>query len=224
MTTYQLSIDIDQAGLSAIYTSGQRVTLVKSVTSFPGSTGNLPVAWISFNPMEGNLITWTENYSVYATTTQIAGGAQIVMSSSTPAQEGIMYALENGAFSNIAGGAPSVYNVKNMMEPGNFNFGLAQDVEINGVPVSAPVSASPVLYNETATFTPIETISVFLTSYTNNGVVITQVASNACTIILTSQNPTASLTFQDSTNTFIQNASAPLTVYDLVQKRLQTAA
>ncbi len=223
MTTYQLTINIDKAGLDSIYGAGQTVTLVKSLTSFPGSTGNLPIAWISFQPLEQNIITWTEDYSVYATTTQLKGGASIVMSSTQEAQEGIMYTFEQGSFSTGSDAPSDVYSVTNQQKSGTFNFGLAQTAVINGVTASAPVSAWPVLYTENTTFTPLETVSVFLSSYNNNGVVITQVASTALPVSLSSQSPTAELQFNDATNSFSLSPSARRTMHDLVQKRLKVA-
>jgi hypothetical protein len=49
---------------------------------------------------------------------------------------------------------------------------------------------------------------VFLSNSINNGVVLSQVASNALPVTLTSQNATANIGFNDSNNTFYLSASA----------------
>ena len=208
---YQLSIDIDSKGLSAIYAAGQTVTLVKSVTSNPVASGNLPVAWLAFSPLQTNIVTWIENYSIYASTTQLQSGATIMMTSVTPSsvQPGWTYTLQNGSFTGASGGGASTFNALNQMNTYPFNFGLAQQAYVNNVQTTAPLNAVPVLYTQTASFTPIETISVFLSSYTNNGVVISQVAGNALTVQLTSQSPSATIGFNDATNQFYLNNPSP---------------
>ncbi len=217
---YQISIAIDDAGLQKIYAAGQSVTLVKSVVANPLSSGNLPVAWLAFQPLESNQITWVENYYMYATTTVLQSGATIQMTSQTqaPVQEGWMYTFEQGQFSGSSG-TGDTFNVDNQMSNGFFNFGLAQQATVNNVSTLAPLNAQPVLYNESASFTPIETISIFLSSYSNNGVVISQVASNALVVQLTSQSPTASVGFNDATNTFYLVSSATRSAADYALRR-----
>jgi len=197
---YQINISIDDAGLQSIYAANQYVTLVKSIVSNP--LPNLPIAWLAFQPLEGNQVVWIENYYLYATTSVLQSGATITMTSQTgsAAQLGWIYTFQQGIFTG-AQGSGSTFNVSDEMQ-GSFSFGLAQAATVNNVSTIAPLNAVPVLYNEQASFTPQETISVFLSSYSNNGTVISQVASNALVVTLSSQSPTANLGFNDSTNTF----------------------
>jgi hypothetical protein len=206
---YQVNISIDNAGLQAIYAAGQAVTFVKSVVANPLSSGNLPIAWIAFQPFQVNQVSWVENYKLYGTTTQLQAGAQIVMTSMTTqqAQLGWLYTFQNGMF-NAQSGLGNTFNLSNQANtPTLMNFGLSQIANVNGVSVNAPLNSIPVLYNQLATFTPQEQVSVFLSSYEDNGVVISQVASNALNITLSSQNPTASVGFNDATNTFYLQSS-----------------
>ena len=205
---YQLQIEIDQAGVQNINSTGQSVTIVKSITSSL-SGGNLPVAWLTFSPLESNIVTWQENYGLYASTTQAQAGATIAMTSqsSGTVQAGWLYTFENGIFSG-ATGVGSTFNVDNQDNAYSFSFGLSQQAIVNNVPVMAPLNCVPVPYNEDASFTPIESLSIFLSSYSNNGVVISQVAGNALAVTLTSQNPTAQIGFNDSNNTFFLNSSS----------------
>ncbi|AGA27234.1 hypothetical protein [Singulisphaera acidiphila] len=204
---YQINISIDQGGLTQIYNANQYVTLVKSVQSNPVSSGNLPVAWIAFQPLEVNEITWIENYFLYATTTVLQSGATISMTSQTndAIQAGWLYTFAQGQFTG-ASGTGSTFNLSNQMPNLPFSFGLAQQATVNSVKTFAPLNAVPVLYNEQASFTPQEQVSIFLSSYSNNGSVISQVASTALTVMLSSQNPTVNVGFNDSNNTFFQNS------------------
>src|SRR5262245_57303979 len=108
MPTYQLTIQFDSQGLATLNEAGQLVTIVKSV-----STGT-PVAWVAFDPMESNTVTWTEQYSVYASTTQIQDGAQIITQSTQAAVGGNTYTLSGGQFDNGKPGLPATtYGVLN---------------------------------------------------------------------------------------------------------------
>lgn len=220
---YQLNISIDNSALNAIYNAGQAVTLVKSVVADPLVSGNLPVAWLEFQPLQENSITWIENYDIYATTSILQSGATIKMTSvtTTPVQPGWIYTFENAQFNGSAGGGSGTFNLENDMQ-GSFNFGLAQQATVNNVTTFAPLNAMPVLFNEQASFTPEETVSIFLSSYVNNGVVISQVASNALVVTLTSQTPTANIGFNDASNTFYLLDSAPVSSSDF-SRRLQSS-
>jgi hypothetical protein len=209
---YQLDVAIDNIGLKTIYNTGQAVTLVKSVVSNPLASGNLPIAWLEFQPFQTNLVTWIENYYAYATITDVVSGATIIMTSvtSTPVQTGWLYTFSSGQFSSSpTGGAKGVFTVINNTQA-IINFGLAQYATVNNTPVFAPLNAIPVAYNQTVTFTPQEIVSIFLSSYVNNGVVISQVAGNALAITLTSQAPNAQIGFNDTNNTFYPVAGRPM--------------
>jgi hypothetical protein len=215
MTTYSLTMNIDPAGLSAIYNSGQRVTLVKSVGSSPSN-----VAWVSFEPYETNTVTWTENYLIYGTTSSIDAGATIVMTSQTagPVVTGRLYVFTQGQFTGEPGGESGSFDVENEQANG-INFGLAQTAKINGTSALAPLNAVTVNANQTASFIPIETVSVYLTSFENNGVVISSVASNALVVTLTSDSPSATLGFDDASNTFfISGSGSNLTQADVARR------
>jgi hypothetical protein len=207
---YQLNIAIDSAGLEHIYNAGQSVTLVKSVVSNPLAGGNLPIAWVSFLPFQANSVSWIENYNLYATTTVLTAGATIVQTSVTgaPVLTGWTYTFAQGQFTGSQGGASGTYNTTNQQPNSMFNFGLSQQAMVNNVPVNAPLNAIPVLYNESASFTPQENVSLFLSNVSNNGVVLSQVASGALAVTLTSQSPTANIGFNDSTNRFYLQAAA----------------
>jgi uncharacterized Zn-binding protein involved in type VI secretion len=180
MPTYQLNIQLDSQGLKTLNEAGQLVTIVKSAGA------GKPVAWVSFDPMLSNTVTWTEKYSVYASTTAIEAGAQIVTQSTEAAAAGNTYTLAGGQFDNGKPGLPATqYGVANA-DP-NFmvdgvqlvTSGLYQGVIVNGTSLPSPLNAVGIPYNESGVFTPIEKVQVFTSSYQNNGIVISSVSSQA---------------------------------------------
>lgn len=209
---YGINIRISQKGLQNIYAAGMKVTLVKSIISNPMPAGNLPIAWVSFQPLMENNVSWETLYHLYGTTTALQDGVKIVMTSQTetPAQLGWLYTFQNGFFTGAQGGGDT-FNIANQMQSGSltpFSFGLAQQAIVNNVKTFAPLNAVPVLYNNRASFTPQEKLSVFLSSYSDNGTVISQVASDALGITLTSQSPIANVGFNDANNTFYLQSAA----------------
>lgn len=207
MPSYELNITFDAAGLSALSASGQSVTIVKQ------SAGGKPTAWITFTPQMANSISWTEQYSVYSSTTNAQSGAVIVTSSEATAIAGSSYTLNtSGYFNPGASGVvgPTQYQIVNndpsliISGTAMVTAGLVQGASVNGTTVSAPICAAGVLYNQTALFTPIETIQVFTSSYSNNGIVISQVSGNALTVQYTT-NTTAGITYNDQQNQFIMS-------------------
>lgn len=80
--------------------------------------------------------------------------------------------------------------------------GLVQAAIVNGMDVSSPTCAVEILYNQAADFIPVETVMVYTSSYSDNGIVISSVAGNALTVTYTTSN-TASIRYDDQTNQFI---------------------
>ena len=69
--TFSLNISINPTDLSQIMMTGNSVQIY-SMTE----TGT-NVAWLTFSPMMQNTITWTEDYQIYVSTTQVQNGAVI---------------------------------------------------------------------------------------------------------------------------------------------------
>jgi hypothetical protein len=202
-----LRVTIDPESLKNIYRAHQVVTLVKSVVANPATRGNLRVAWLSFQPFESNEITWAEDYYMFATSEPLTIGGTIAISSATgaPVQPGLIYQFADGSFTPEQA-AGSTFNVANQTKAGPgqspYSFGLAHKAAANGVTSLAPINAVTVLYNEQASFTPTETIAIFLSPYTDSGTVISAVPGSTLTITLDSRSPVANVVFIQATNTF----------------------
>lgn len=194
---YELNINIDSQGVEQINQAGQQVTISKS-----DPTTN-PIAWIGFAPLESNILTWTDNYYMYASTSEIENGVTIDMSSQTPdpLQLGFTYTLQDGAFLSTSGTGSSY--IGENQEGDSLTFGLAQSSTVNGNSQTlTPLNAVTVLNNETANFTPLETVYVCLYANTANGTVISSIASSALKVVLSSTTPSANIGFNDTNNTF----------------------
>ncbi|GJM09187.1 MAG: hypothetical protein DHS20C11_14630 [Lysobacteraceae bacterium] len=204
MPSYSLNISIDPAGLKAIRAAGQKVTIAK-----PARDGH-PVAWVLFDPLESNTITWDERYEVYANTTSQQGIATIETQPHKAASAGNSYSLENGMFSvGVPNLGPTQYGVRNRDSSSVIDgvamitAGLYQSALVNGNNSAGPLNAVPVLFDEHATFEPTETIMIFLSNYGSTGTVLNTdgVEGNVLTVTYTS-NPVANIKFNDATNSF----------------------
>jgi hypothetical protein len=205
MATYTLKITFDQAGLAALSQVGQKVTIVKQTTV------GKPIAWISFTPQLSNTITWTEQYSVYCSTSNLQAGATIQTSSTANAVGGSQYVVNSSGYFDPGipnTTDPNTYEISNHDPALTVNgvemitAGLLQGASVNGAPVTAPMCAVGILYNQDGLFTPIETIQVFTSSYSNNGMVISSVAGSALQVTYTT-NSTANIQYNDQNNKFV---------------------
>ncbi|KDM90239.1 hypothetical protein [Photobacterium galatheae] len=186
MSSYNLNINIDSNDVRIINQSQQKIVLVKTVGGSSGSK----VAWVTFSPFEHNEVSWTEQYGVYASSTQVQNGAEIYKTSAVnPATSEVVYPFENGTFgSPQSGGQTNSYGISNQYSQG-FTFGLAQSVTANGnVYDASPLNAVPVLSKQNAIFTPVEKLEVYLQANFNNGVVISQVSSSALALDFTNNS------------------------------------
>ena len=210
-----MDIQIDSAGLSAIYAANQSVTLARQVNTFVQTWGvpeaqlaaSAPpasVAWQAFQPLPSNTIDWTDQYTCFATTTPLNYGAVLMLNAFSPApmQVGLAEIFSDGRFTQRPQGGPA-YVVANASQTGSYAFGLAQSATINSVAALCPVCAAPVLYNEAAWFTPTDVISIFLSSAITGGTVI-PMPSNAFAVSAAAGASGPTIGFNDKTNMFFQ--------------------
>ncbi|HEX8705402.1 MAG TPA: hypothetical protein VF815_41600 [Myxococcaceae bacterium] len=230
--TYQLNFTIDAGGVAAINGASQYITIVKQLNPLTSTSAGPPVAWLTFPAAQMITVQWEENYFLYATNAQLQAGATIVSTASTP--DAALAQAEYTFSSDLVFGLPQIspnipagtFEVNNQVGNNTWQFGLAQKATINGskIPSPVPLNIVPVLNNETATFTPEETVSIFLQSYSNNGVVLTQVAGNALQVMLSGTNPSVNIDFDDVNNTFYIPPSTTMMSKGSSQRRAALAA
>lgn len=178
MPTYKLNVIFDSQCVKTVYDAGEKVVLLKKASA------GTPIAWVTFNPFEQNYITWNENYAIYSSNVEVKSGATIKKLSEVSAVPKQLYEFDKGTFGSPASlpdGQEGQYAVLNKMNGySTLVFGLAQEVECNGVLIpGSPINAATVPLNHTAKFTPYEVVTVFLEGEASNGTVITDVVSKS---------------------------------------------
>lgn len=178
MPNYTLNIDFDTAELPPIYAANEQVTIVKQ------SPDGKPVAWVALVPFQNNTVSWKDSYALYAARKLMQPMEVISQLSNTPASPGLQYPFAEGKFDRGTpdpGLPPNTYGTMNQMsEFPELTFGLAQDVQVNGTAQpNNPINAQIIPFNQTAQFTPLDKITVFLQSNVRSGMVLTTVTSQS---------------------------------------------
>ncbi len=188
MPNYKLNIAFREADLNVIYEAGEKVVIVKHTAG----DSDTQVAWVSFAPFINNTITWSTNFALYASTSEIQNGAEITKLSDKAASTQVMYNFMRGTF-QCPEPAPmlslNAYALKNLQENINvLTFGLAQDVVINGnAQASRPINAILVPKGHSATMTPIEKLDIFLHNEIEGSTVISHINSIVLPITYTEE-------------------------------------
>ena len=208
MPTYTLELSIDANDLEVIKGAGENIIVAKPVNSAIGTPN---VAWLSIIPLEGNQITWTENYAMYASTMQVQGGASIFQTSATPypAEDGICYDLDPaGVFTGPTTGPQAVStgsysSLNNYTALPAMTLGLTQSATTtSGNFTLNPLNAQSVPSLQQVIFTPLTTVWVWLQSQISSGVVLTSVFSKVAIVTFGGSVTTQSLAYDPSHGQF----------------------
>jgi hypothetical protein len=171
---YNLTIQIDSAGLTHLAALRQQVTVVKA------SADEYLLAWLCFPPWQVNAVSWQPTYGVYASPTALAAGERLQIGSSCAALGGNTYTLmDDGAFDGgTANLGPTEYGVSNQ-DPDMYiggvamaTGGLTQAAEVNGNPGNSPVWANSIGYHQRGFFSQAETVLVLTASGIAAGTVL----------------------------------------------------
>ena len=201
MPTYTLELSIKADDLEIIKGAGENIIVAKPVTHDLGTPN---VAWLSIIPLEGNQITWTENYAMYASTMQVQGGATIFQTSATPypAEDGICYDLDPaGVFTGPTTGPQAVStgsysSLNNYTALPAMTLGLTQSATTtSGNFTLNPLNAQSVPSLQQVIFTPLTTVWVWLQSQISSGVVLTSVFSKVAVVTFGGGVTTQSLAY-----------------------------
>lgn len=210
---YTLNTDFSKDDLTRFQTTGSKVVVAK-----PSDGGQPNVAWVVFRPLESNIMTWVEEYGLYASNVEITNGALIKQMSRSefPALDGQIYQFSpSGFFSPPSpGGKPGSFYALNSypnLPKGYLTFGLFQDATINGeLAAGNAISAASVLYNSKAQMTPYTTIYLWVQSQVQSNSVLTVVTSPMTKVTFGGTITEISLAYDPDTGTFIANGNAPL--------------
>lgn len=213
MPTYTLRTSFTQQDLQRFYATGTNIVVAK-----PNGGGAPNVAWIVFRPLGENSMTWTDEYGIYASNTDLVAGAILNQMSRTayPAEPAKTYELSPagtfvGPGSNTQPGSYTAVNAYDNLPKGYLTFGLYQRAEVNGDRYDwNAVSAAPVLYNSTAQITPFTTIYLWTQSSVVGNSVVTTVTSEQTVVTFGGTVTEVSLRYDATTGKFVAASSAPL--------------
>lgn len=164
---YTLNIQFNKDDLSLIYQAKQKIVLIQEIQN-----GLNQVIWSVFSPFENNQATWDDSFYVYASPSTAIENNLIEGISTKAASPQNTYTFNkelvfsdgklnsNLSFTEYQ----AVNNVPYSQSPA-LTFGLAQSITTNNITNQAqPINAATVLSNQRATFTPKNTILIFLSS------------------------------------------------------------
>lgn len=201
---YRLIICIDQEGLQQIYDAGMAVAIVKTVFVKPAPAAPTPLAWIILHPLQQTEVAWTDNYGVYATKEAIGVGTTIAAIADCSARPGGTYTYAGETFSSSMAGPPDAITVNNQQTEEPVCFGVSQLTIIDGSAALLPLNVTPVPAGRPFSFAPQEIVSIFLTSMSDNGVVLPEVPPNAPIVTLTPESPSVNIGFNKTTWAFYE--------------------
>jgi hypothetical protein len=174
MTTRQLTIHIDAAGVGALAALSQQVTMVKSATNLPYA-----VVWQAFEPVQDSLVTWDLDFRVYESTTVLDLTAVLRVGATAPAAGGNRYTFSGGEFDTGTSNPPATQfgianNDANIVVNGvaMFTGGLIQTAIVNGGSTANPLDAQAIGYGEQAFTTVTDSVLVFPASGVTNGTLL----------------------------------------------------
>jgi hypothetical protein len=198
VTNFNLEIQIDQQGVQQLQASGQQIGIVKET-----NPSQLPVVWAGFPPQAVSNVSWDDEYSVYASQTQIQPGAILQILSTARAQGGEIYPFNNGFFQPGQPGLPSnEYGVRNEDQGlPQLSAGLAQTAGGSAGGRLSPTGVAPALFQNVTPFTPSEILQVFASPQARSGEILQSVPPQALRVDFSSQS-NQTIHFNDATGTF----------------------
>ncbi len=208
MANYELKVAFTNDQLTTLYATGTNVIVAKPTG---GSTPN--VAWQVFKPLQGNALSWTEEYGIYASTSEVVNGATLNQLSSVPVGAAMakLYTMEDsGAISGPAsGGMANAFALENKYSNKDYmTVGLYQDANVNGTDIAGnALSAVPVILRSTAFMTPYTTVYIWLQSQVVSNTVVTLVTSPMTELKFGGGLNDISVAYDSASGLFIANSA-----------------
>lgn len=211
MPNYTLSLSIDSEDLRIIRGAHERIILAR-----PEPSGLVSVAWLSIDPFKVNTIEWTEDFSLYASNTEVNDHARInqISSTDTTVKPGYYYAFGDMTFSGgIVGDVPpGSYQVNNNVPASSYpalTFGLAQVATVSSVKSTLmPINAATVVAGRSATFTPFTSVAIWLEANLLGGTVVTDITSKSTVVEFGGKVSSIALHYDSDAGAFVADESA----------------
>lgn len=204
MPDYTLGTLFSKEDLTRFHASGSNVVVAK-----PNAGGAPNVAWVVYNPLEENTMTWDEEYGIYASNTDIVGGALLVQMSHAPSpvEDGMVYPFTVEGFfgSPSSGGVTGSYTVQNEYknDKGYMTIGLYQNAVVNDKKTTRnAISAALVQREFTAEMTPFTSVYLWIQSQVKSNSVVTNVTSAQTEVRFGGSVSEVSLAYEAATGRF----------------------
>lgn len=203
MSNYRLLIEFKPGDVAKLNEGHFKVALVKGIHNRKMDPKPL---WAVFKPFEGNVVTWNDEYGVYASPDPITNETVISASSvQYPARPGSVYPFfDDNTFGPPEGAVqPGDYAVQNNAGE-MLTFGLLQGVAVNGAKSDvSPVDAVAAKTGQVVTFQPTETISVFLYCLDSSNPVVTIHEEGKVLVLDMASNPAQTIHFWHEGSQFV---------------------
>ncbi|MVN78092.1 hypothetical protein GO988_17315 [Hymenobacter sp. HMF4947] len=222
---YTLTIDLTKEQVEMLHANGDKIVLAK-----PSTAGQTPdVAWLAFNGLPKNVVSWEENYGVYASTSAITNGATLDQLSASPMPATIATVYELDAAGIINGptklpGQPGAFGLHNLYEnvaPGTpMTVGLFQNATIGAQQVTGnAVSAAPVMQGQTAEMTPYTHVYIWTQAQIVGNSVVTVISGNRTELQFGGDTTDLTVTYDSSTATFnVVSSHSPAAIHHLSER------
>ncbi|MBF0624923.1 MAG: hypothetical protein HQL82_08955 [Magnetococcales bacterium] len=212
MASYTLIIGFSATDLKSFYATGTNLVLANPVQGLTWPN----VAWLVFQPLESNSVTWSTAYGLYASGVDVTPGAVLKTLSRYPAPltMGWQYTyLANGMFGppqniGLTAGVAVLDQYDNRSNKGYLTFGLNQDATVNQSATTAnAVSAQGIVYQTAGTLIPSNTVCLWLQAGVVSNSVVQVVPGVVTCLTFSSGSTTQTLTYQSSTGQFVPTAN-----------------
>jgi hypothetical protein len=205
---YTLNLIIDDADLRTIKTAGLNITVAKPVG---GTQPN--VAWLVIDPFPANKIQWSEEYGLYASTTQRLDPGTVISKFSElppPQLDGKSYLFgvnDTAVFEKGIDPCPEgSFHIGNQMSAESYPllmFGLTQKAIVQGRTINPSyLNAALVMAKMDVTFTPLTQVYVWLQNSYTSGTIITSITSKATEVEFGAGTTEQTLVFDPSKGQF----------------------
>jgi len=222
MTTYNLTVQFDVQDLNVILQASELVTIVYGVSAvvtsatpalLAGAHTNSPsFVWLAFSPLESNVVSWTDSYALYASSTVEQNGVVVRTSATTPAVSTTVVPFQaNGAFGAPLSGAAlpaDHYGIVNQYNPAaTMTFGLCAGTKpvVNGNPVNDTIntmSASIVPLHQNVQLAASNSLQIFLQTGTSDGMTLPNSIANVAPISFNPGRPNITVRYNSSAGRF----------------------
>ncbi len=175
-TDYTLTLSFSQDDLQTLHKVGQQLVVVRSFQS--AAPGN--VAWAVIKPLQSLRLEWNRTYKAYASLAEFSDGKPIQVNGTTT--DSVRFQNRYAFIDNCTFSSPIADDSLDAGEVALINkysatpivtFGLLQSLQVAGQPSAAvPCIATLVPQESTASFQPLEKLTLFLSTSAATGAFI----------------------------------------------------